>query len=107
MCDPPKECTHKDCTLEFIVNIDPDTASQNIIKSCALAAMSAIANTTNIDGKILYNFGSLTTNDMLDDIKKIFLTNLPTGEKKVHLWLERDDEFAFWDDGSDVNCLCK
>ena len=108
--DPIKECVDKDCVLEFIVSISGHIANIDNIKQAAATAIIQIAKVEkNDDSKETptYNFGSLSISEMLDDIKKVFLTLLPLGEKKVHLWLDRTEEYSYWDDGSDVNNLCK
>ncbi len=108
--DPITECVDRDCVLEFIVSIDKDISNKDNIKQAAASAIITIGKKEKTDDSEqtpTYSFGSLSISNMLDDIKKIFLTLLPLGEKKVHLWLDRTKEFSYWDDGSDVNSLCK
>ncbi len=107
--DPIKECTEHDCVLEFIVSSDVELKQQTV-KEAAIASLLQISTVDkdHIEGeRYTHNFGSLSTNDMLDDVKKVFLTLIPGGNKKVHLWFDKNLEFSLWDDGSDVNCLCK
>ena len=108
--DPITECVDKDCVLEFIVSISGAIVNKDNIKQAAASAIITIGKKENTDDSEetpTYSFGSLRINEMLDDIKKVFLTLLPLGEKKVHLWFDRTKEFSYWDDGSDVNSLCK
>jgi hypothetical protein len=102
MCDPPKECTHADCMMEFIIY---SNHKEDVIEECALNAMQHVSTAIEEEagGSIMYNFGSLSTNEMIDDVKKLFLTGLPAGSKQVQLKLHKDDKFDLWDDGSDIN----
>ena len=97
-------CKHKECAMKFLVTIDENIANEEIIASCALKAMKSVGSliTGDSGGLSNYDFGSLTSNDMMDDIKKLFLTNLPKGKKKVKLWLEKDAVFSLYDDAKDI-----
>jgi len=95
--DPIRECTHENCTLSFIVKIDPLLASPQVIKEAAVKTMISLSTNITTDKPLVHDFGSLSTDDLLDDSKKLFLTNLPDGEKQVHLLLEKEGELLFWD----------
>jgi hypothetical protein len=92
--DPITECTHEECVLFFIAKTK---ATKEMVEESALAAMQSIATKITNDNIITYDFGSLTTDEMLDDVKKLFLTNLPDGNLLTHLLLKKQGEFVFWD----------
>lgn len=98
-------CKHKECAMKFLVTIDKNIADQETIAVAALVAMKSVGALITGDSGALpnYDFGELSSNDMMDDIKKLFLTNLPPGKKKVKLWLEKDTVFSLYDDAKDIN----
>jgi len=50
----------------------------------------------------MYDFGDLTWNEIIDDMRKLFIVDFPkrTGTE-VQLWLEKSDDTAIWDDGKE------
>jgi len=98
-------CKHKECAMKFLVSINQNIADEEMICSAALKAMKSVGALITGDTGTLpnYDFGELSSNDMMDDIKKLFLVNLPEGDKKVKLWLEKDAVFSLYDDAKDIN----
>jgi len=88
-------------TLEFIVSVNNHPISEKTLKKLALEVLKGIANHVNDDGKIfVYNFGSLKMGAFMDDIKKLIkLDRTKRKGVKVQIWYDKNEEFAFWDDG--------
>jgi len=93
------------CTLEFIVSVNGKTMSERQVKKTAIKIFGKIAEDCKFDNRMnmpCYDFGSLSWNDILDDVRKLFILDYPkrTGTK-VQLWLEKSDA-AIWDDGNEI-----
>lgn len=98
-------CKHKDATFKFLVTINEKIADETMIMKAALMSILQVGARIKGDSSAppTYDFNDLSSNDMMDDIKKLFLTNLPDGKKKVKLWLEKDAIFSLYDDAKDLN----
>lgn len=96
------------CTLEIIVSVNGSPISEKTVKNTLLKIMSKIFVEVkdSTGGRYvnmpMYDFGSLTWNEILDDIRKLFIVDYPkrTGTK-VQLWLDKSDDISLWDDGID------
>ncbi len=93
-------------TLEFIVSKNGHTVSERSIRKMADKVLYKIAN--NVDDRMnekefpTFNFGSLKINDFLDDVRKLILVEFPKAKGlRVQLWLDKDQNTAFWDDGEE------
>jgi len=91
------------CTLEFIVSVNGKTISEKTVKKTVIKLFEQIGHKCKDYGVMnpVYDFGELTWNEIMDDMRKLFIVDFPkrTGTK-VQLWLEKSDDTAIWDDGS-------
>jgi len=90
------------CTLEFIVSVHGKTISERTVKKTAIKLFEQIGHLCKGGNENLpvYDFGNLTWNEIIDDMRKLFIVDFPkrTGTE-VQLWLEKSDDTAIWDDG--------
>lgn len=90
--------THGPSTLEFIVSSKGKLPDEQEVERKARAIMNEVVFLVDSKGSLpMYDFGDLSKDSMLDDIKK--LTKIEFKGNDVQLWFDRDDNFAFWDDG--------
>jgi len=89
--------------IEFIVSVNNHPISQKTIKKVATEVLKTISSIDrDIEGTPVYNFGSLKTGALLDDIKKLIkLDRTKRKGVRVQIWYDKNEEFAFWDDGID------
>ena len=96
-------------TLEFIVTVKGKTMNEKTLKKEVIRIFDTLANEVKDEGLtregrkmnlILYDFGSLSWSEILDDIRKLFILQYPkrTGTK-VQLWLDKPNDISIWDDG--------
>ncbi len=91
-------------TLEFIVSTNGHPISENTLKKISVDVLKTLANSSKVnDDKVpVYDFGSLKVGAFLDDIKKLIkLDRTKRKGVKVQIWYDKNEEFAFWDDGVD------
>ena len=91
-------------TLEFIVSNNGHTVSERTVRKMADRVLYDIASEKDqrlIElGLPTFDFGSLKINDFLDDVRKLILLEFPKAKGlRVQLWLDKDKNTAFWDDG--------
>ncbi len=91
------------CIIEFIVA--PDRIMDfKVLKAKATKCVSAIANKEEVkNGMPYYDFGTMDTEAMTDDLKKLLLAELNAlGYKaRVQIWLDETKKYSIWDDGED------
>lgn len=99
------------CTIEFEVATD-NTIDFKLIKQVATSCIGKLANLIiekEIEddfGKLMqpwyYNFGTMTTETMLDDLRKLVLTEfheLGHAKAKVRIRLSETRKYSVYDDG--------
>lgn len=95
---------HGPSTLEFIVSQDNGKLpKESDIEKYARAIMNDVGVLVENKSIPTYDFGTLSKDDFLDDVRK--LAKIALKDYEVQLWFDRDENFAFWDDG-DYKSVC-
>lgn len=85
--------------LEFIVSKNNKTVSERTLKKESVKIMKQLSTDFSEKSDVpIYDFGTLSWPELLDDIRKLIIVNYPNRKGyKIDLWLDRDDEISFWD----------
>lgn len=73
--------------LEFIVSVKKKAVSEHGLKKSARLVMKQV---TTID---------VCWTEFLKDVRRLMELEYPRKEYRIQLWLDRDKEISFWDDG--------
>ena len=101
------------CIIEFIVDTGPNIIDFKKIKQIAIKCIKVIANKVieeekedendNLIQPWYYDFGTVTTEQLIDDLRKLTIAEFRTQgfpNARVQLWIDETRKYSVWDDGS-------